>query len=654
MVPNLPVSRVPLSFATLCALLASLASADLTYTDATTNCVDQSVNGQAVYCCNGACLDGTSIFDTTGQCKGFNNACTDPPSVPTCSPNQVFTNIQDQTVDAGIGSCYVNCDWSRDIWTHSCCDCPAGFYGYHSTCDGPEGRYVSFCVGCDGDGETLSYNATNGYSCSSAASTSPATPTITPTPTPTTATSTSTASATATGSAACALANALSSYTSALGLVSTWAGAACGVAGVGDVAVNLLGLAYSTAVNALNPSSGLLGNNAAALTAVVASSLIFLGLPEEIGAAGVLGIGAAAFEELCDINTVLNLAFTTAGVFESAYLKRYCDDDPVSKRFAAGAEPERRELAPRAGSGVNPCAEFVALFPLNYSIPAVGVAACQEIQGEDVAAIADPGLANATAVLQQFCGSGNLTTLVNFANLLTAMKAAVPYCAIPANTTVNSTSSSGTSSTTATPGLSSTLLTSVYEGTTSTGPATTYPQTASTTSTVYYTSVYTVPCSEQGCSASVTTETIALYTTVCPVTETGSSTSTPELYTSPGSTYSMPEQYTSSESTYSMSPETSVPSTPTTSVSTAPQSQPQPAGSASPTPAAMSPPPSTVPGYSSESPSQAPGTAITSAGVAVVPSTPLPTPQQVTAAGARLSSSVVLAVLAGLGVIIGA
>ena len=502
---------------------------------------------------------------------------------------------------------------------------------------------MSFCVGCDGEGETLSYNAANGgYSCSSAASTSPATPTITPTPKPTTATSTSTASATPTGSAACALASALSSYTSALGLVSTWAGAACGVAGVGDVAVNLLGLAYSTAVDALNPSGGLLGNNAAALSAVVASSLIFLGLAEEVGAAGVLGIGAAAFEEICDINSVLNLAFTTAGVFESAYLKRYCDnDDAVSKRSAAGAQAERRVLAPRAGSVVNPCAEFVGLFPLNYSVPALGVAACQQIQGEDVAEIADPGLANATTVLQQFCGSGNLTTLVNFANLLTAMKAAVPYCAVPANTTVNSTSSCFTSSTTATSSLSSAHLTSVYEGTTSTSPATTYPQTASTTSTVSYTSVYTFPCSEQGCSASVTTETIPLYTTVCPVTDAGSSTSTPE-------------QHTSSESTYSMSPETSVPSTPTTSVSTAPQSRPQPAGSASPTPGAMSPPPSTVLGYSSKSLSEASGTAITSAGAAVVPSMPLPTPQQVTAAGARLSSSVVLVVLAGLGVIIGA
>ena len=152
----------------LIALYGCMSYADLEYTSVSKHCGSFSGPGKAVYCCSGACLDGTSIGQH-GQCKYFMDLCGDLQSgTPSCRVNQVlqYNDVPptNATGDGCCGACCCECQWVRNEWNWSCCDCPKGYQAVsRGLCDGASSQ----CVGCTGSNEVLTGNATAGYSCES-------------------------------------------------------------------------------------------------------------------------------------------------------------------------------------------------------------------------------------------------------------------------------------------------------------------------------------------------------------------------------------------------------------------------------------------------------------------------------------------------------
>jgi hypothetical protein len=140
----------------------------LQYADRTSTCSSSQELGQAVFCCNGVCKDGTSI-GKPGLCASWIDICTDLESPPVCGGSQVFVTGNDgQWVPSGDGYCWGGdeCQWVRNNWTWSCCDCPMG---YSAVLDGAGcGDSISTlpCVGCSNATELLTGNATSGFTCS--------------------------------------------------------------------------------------------------------------------------------------------------------------------------------------------------------------------------------------------------------------------------------------------------------------------------------------------------------------------------------------------------------------------------------------------------------------------------------------------------------
>jgi hypothetical protein len=437
-------------------LFARHCFADLTYVDPTTSCTSQSVAGEAIYCCDGGCFDGTNIFNKYGLCKNFDDSCNDPANPPSCATSQVYTSTADTIVDSGIGLCYIpitGCMWSNDVYTYSCCDCPAGYVGYMSNCGGPISRYSSFCVGCTEDSETLQYDpSSQTYTCDGL-------------PVP------------------CSVANAVSKSTSILSLVSTWAGSLCSAADFSSVAFTLLNDAYTIAVDAEDSSSGPLGNNVAALSAVAATILVFSGAGEALGIAAALG---ETFEAACLWNTFFGPALTLAGQVETAYINNYCANSVSKRSISSGASgrfiSESISAFSRRDNAYNPCLELVGMFPTDYSTPAAADSACDEIQSYNATHMGDEGMANATTSLQQVCtayqGSGNSTLMMDFASMLSALSDAIPYCTNATNSSA-ATSSYGVSSTTTTSLFSSLASAASPSGRTTTLDTTSSSETSS-------------------------------------------------------------------------------------------------------------------------------------------------------------------------------
>jgi hypothetical protein len=103
---NFELSTFKLFFAFLC-LFACHCFADLTYSLPSDSCTTGSVLGQATFCCDGGCYDGTTIFNKDGLCGHFDDSCNDPENPPSCNSNQVYASSAAPWVDAGIGLCYI-------------------------------------------------------------------------------------------------------------------------------------------------------------------------------------------------------------------------------------------------------------------------------------------------------------------------------------------------------------------------------------------------------------------------------------------------------------------------------------------------------------------------------------------------------------------
>ena len=141
---------------------------DVIYTGRTSTCTSAWDLGQAIFCCNGACIDGTGDEDPTGLCKYFADGCNDPITPPACaSLDQVFVFDNFNGVDTGIGNCYYWCTWGQFNYSWSCCDCPQGYTAVASTCAELTLPNSYECMGCPpGFALTVNLSPSGGYFCS--------------------------------------------------------------------------------------------------------------------------------------------------------------------------------------------------------------------------------------------------------------------------------------------------------------------------------------------------------------------------------------------------------------------------------------------------------------------------------------------------------
>lgn len=147
-----------------------------TYFEASGDCSTGQGLGNAIYCCDGACIDGTSI-GKAGLCDNWLNLCLDlEGGAPTCSPQQVLTPGTDgNSINSGDGTCYspgaADCQWQRHNWTWSCCNCPVGFISITGgacqagTTGVAQGPPALPCVGCLVG--VLGGDSSTGYYCTS-------------------------------------------------------------------------------------------------------------------------------------------------------------------------------------------------------------------------------------------------------------------------------------------------------------------------------------------------------------------------------------------------------------------------------------------------------------------------------------------------------
>lgn len=88
---------------------------------------------------------------------------------PLCGATQVLKGGNDGNwVPSGDGNCWGGgeCQWVKNNWTWSCCDCPSGYTNVLlGACEGNT-AVPGPCVGCSNPNRTLDGNATSGFTCS--------------------------------------------------------------------------------------------------------------------------------------------------------------------------------------------------------------------------------------------------------------------------------------------------------------------------------------------------------------------------------------------------------------------------------------------------------------------------------------------------------
>jgi hypothetical protein len=166
-----PTTRLPglLLFITWLSYFSWNCHAVLNYVYATSNCETYTAIGEAQYCCNGDCADGTTVDSSTGLCSDWMDVCYDPINVPVCNGNQLWSFANRTTVTTG-GTCATGCQWKSEQYTYKCCDCPLGYVAEITNClQSRQQQPVLYdsCVGCTGGaGESLTYDRTTStYSC---------------------------------------------------------------------------------------------------------------------------------------------------------------------------------------------------------------------------------------------------------------------------------------------------------------------------------------------------------------------------------------------------------------------------------------------------------------------------------------------------------
>jgi hypothetical protein len=97
--------------------MTATATAAANYVEKSDNCSTSQGMGNAVYCCSGGCIDGTSIGNP-GQCEYWLDLCLDlKGGPPSCSSNEVLIPRPDGNgVDSGDGNCWGGdeCQWQRN------------------------------------------------------------------------------------------------------------------------------------------------------------------------------------------------------------------------------------------------------------------------------------------------------------------------------------------------------------------------------------------------------------------------------------------------------------------------------------------------------------------------------------------------------------
>ncbi|KAK5659032.1 hypothetical protein OQA88_1119 [Cercophora sp. LCS_1] len=399
---------LPALLTSLC-LFAGRSAAELRYRYPNAACTNETVPGEAVVCCSGDCLDGTTIFDQTGLCQNVLNECLDPGTPLSCSSNQVFTLTASESVDAGLGLCYLpitGCIWSYTSYTYSCCDCPTGFVPVASACTDRSRPFSDLCVGCSQPDEQIEFNAvTQAFACNGP-------------------------------SLVCRTARAASTAASALGLMTTWAGALCATTDLKSLALSLLQGADAVMAAIVNPSNGVLGTKFNAASAVITGvNALALGAAVIAGASVEVPLAVALpllYVQACNIVGTAGAGLFVGGAIAEALQKLNCPPTTPKKR-SVSLDPELAVRAPARRDGLsNPCAEFVAMFPADSSSVAAADSACNDVASYDVASITDAAVADAISTLQQVCASLQDSNQISFmrdlVNLLSALDAAIPYC----------------------------------------------------------------------------------------------------------------------------------------------------------------------------------------------------------------------------------
>jgi len=384
--------------------------------------------------------------------------------------------------------------WVNYVWNFTCCACPAGFTNpYFGFCNSDLDTIDDGvgCAACSDPNETLVDDPDTGYSClmvssaselssaspssltqttssqsspSSIAATSPASITTSTELSSTSSVSPNSATASCLGAdseTVCDMTDTFVTTTAILGLVDTWLSTFCPITESISIAWTVLQDAEAALLEAANPTDGTLGTKhalaGAALNTIgtfLITAAVALSTPE-ISIAEAIGV---AWDAACEVSTTVGQVLFVSNALAAKY-QEYCCPSTTSKKrstFFLGSSGDLvipRSLfanARRDNVTYNPCQEFVNIFPANYSIFAAADSACTQMLSYNASEITEQTLANETATLQQFCAqyqnSGQSALLVDFANTLSAMQAAVPYCSNGTNlmniTVNNSTSTS--------------------------------------------------------------------------------------------------------------------------------------------------------------------------------------------------------------------
>jgi hypothetical protein len=405
----------------------------LIYAQQTDQCTSSNAEGNAVFCCSGACLDGTSNGEP-GLCMYWENVCYDLNSPPTCSSNQVMVGGLDGVwISAGIGNCWAGneCQWQRNNWTWGCCDCPSGYTAIdHGKCQG-SGTSQPACVGCTGFGEVLTGDSTSNFQC--------LTPTI------------------------CATAKNIANAIKIIGLGSTWFGAICPTTDRASAVITLYEDAQAIVDAIEDPTDGFLGTTFAEVSALASTVKSFLVGAVIVFAGEELAISAALAETLglaCDLNTILGLILLPLAGQTDDIINKNCKQTKSKRSITM--RPNRRSASSSFHANAqrdngNLCSEFLSYFPTNFSIPTLVDSACDQLS-------TDTTSGNTTEALTQFChnyqSSGQSALMIDLANMLGAIQAAVPYCT-NISTPMSSSTPSSAMSTSLLSSLSSITLTSV-------------------------------------------------------------------------------------------------------------------------------------------------------------------------------------------------
>ncbi|KAL2122796.1 hypothetical protein VTJ04DRAFT_3251 [Mycothermus thermophilus] len=422
-----PHTRRPALVTTLLAcLFAGRTTAWITYRDPINCSPAERIRGQAVHCCTGACLDGTSVSwfsdNNNGICRHWANPCLDAVSSLDCPSHQVLTSITGESVDAGIGFCHIpisGCRWAYAEYYATCCDCPDGFIPASfevSTCENWHRRWqLPLCIGCSEPYEQIYFNEFTGqYDCKIVLS------------------------------PLCKAARAASTAASALGLLNTWASSLCAITNLRSLTISLLQSIDAVAAAIVDPSSGALGTKYNAASTVISTihalalgAAIIAAAPAEVPLAVALPL---AYVTACNIVTGLGAGLLLTDTIADAIAEHNCPYVPQKRAISTEpAEPDMtatvRALARRDGPS-NPCSEFVRILPYEAGAADATRNACDEMASFDVAALQaeDERVASAVSTLQQVCASmrdsNQLSFMSDLANLVNAVRRLIPYCNI--------------------------------------------------------------------------------------------------------------------------------------------------------------------------------------------------------------------------------